>query len=117
MEFRELLMDWLSKISPAAAQRRNGKTNTCPICVAPLRRCGRNLFFVLALLLVPVPCFAQSRQMMRPADIVRVASVGDAQISPNGQWVVYTVSSIEEDKNVSTLWITRPGLESYTFPN
>lgn len=54
---------------------------------------------------------------MRPADVVRVANVTDAQISPNGQWVVYTVSSVDEDKNLSTLWIARPGLESYSLPN
>jgi dipeptidyl aminopeptidase/acylaminoacyl peptidase len=39
--------------------------------------------------------------------------VSDAQISPNGQWVVYTVSSVEEDKNVSTVWLARVGLDSY----
>jgi dipeptidyl aminopeptidase/acylaminoacyl peptidase len=44
---------------------------------------------------------------MTPADIVRVANVIDAQISPNGQWVVYTVSSVAEDKTVSTLWLAR----------
>ena len=53
---------------------------------------------------------------MRPLDVVRVANVSDAQISPNGQWVVYTVSSVEEDKNLSTLWIARPGLEAYSLP-
>jgi len=41
----------------------------------------------------------------RAADIVKVANVTDAQISPNGQWVVYAVSSVDEDKNVSTLWL------------
>ena len=104
--------------SPAKAQRRKGDFTIFNFSFAPLRLCGRKFFFdALLILTLFIPCFAQSRQMMRPADIVRVASVGDAQISPNGQWVVYTVSSIEEDKNVSTLWITRPGLESYTFPN
>jgi dipeptidyl aminopeptidase/acylaminoacyl peptidase len=45
--------------------------------------------------------------LITPQDIVRVANVTDAQISPNGQYVVYTVSSVAEDKNVSTLWIAR----------
>ncbi len=45
---------------------------------------------------------------MAPADIVRVANVTDAQISPNGQYVVYAVSSVVDDKTtVSTLWIAR----------
>jgi dipeptidyl aminopeptidase/acylaminoacyl peptidase len=55
---------------------------------------------------------AQTRNPMRPADVLRLDNVSDAQISPNGQWVVYSVSSVEEDKNVSTLWLTRVGLES-----
>ena len=62
------------------------------------------------------PCAAQGRQLMRPADVVRVATVSDAQISPNGQWVVYTVSSVDEDQNLSTLWIARLGLEPYSPP-
>ena len=44
---------------------------------------------------------------MTPADTVRVANVADAQISPNGQYVIYTVSSVADDKTVSTLWIAR----------
>ena len=67
-------------------------------------------------LLVAVCCMAQPRQPMRAQDILRVANVTDAQIAPNGQWVVYTVSSVDEDKNLSTLWIARPSLEPYTFP-
>ena len=65
--------------------------------------------FVVAVLIVTasvVTC-AQPRGVMRPADIVRVANVTDAQISPNGQYVVYTVSSIADDKTVSMIWIVR----------
>ncbi|HEX3253669.1 MAG TPA: S9 family peptidase [Pyrinomonadaceae bacterium] len=51
---------------------------------------------------------------MRAADVVKVANVSDAQISPNGQWVVYTVFSVDEDKNISTLWLARAGVDSYT---
>lgn len=56
--------------------------------------------------------YAQSRRLttpMAPADILRIANVGDAQISPNGQWVVYTVSTVTGDQTVSTLWLTRLG--------
>ncbi|HEU4832764.1 MAG TPA: S9 family peptidase [Pyrinomonadaceae bacterium] len=49
---------------------------------------------------------------MRPADVVKIANVTDAQISPNGQWVVYTVSTVDEEKNVSTLWLMRVGFEA-----
>jgi dipeptidyl aminopeptidase/acylaminoacyl peptidase len=52
---------------------------------------------------------AQARRPMAPADILRIANVSDAQISPNGEWVVYTVSTIEGDQTVSTLWLVRAG--------
>jgi dipeptidyl aminopeptidase/acylaminoacyl peptidase len=77
----------------------------------------RKSLLTLVLMLLAIPCSAQPRQGMRPADILRVANVTDAQISPNGQWVVYTVSSTEEDKTVSSLWLMRPGFESYSFSN
>lgn len=65
--------------------------------------------FVVAVLIVTasVVTWAQPPRPMRAADIVRVANVTDAQISPNGQYVVYTVSSIAEDRSLSTLWIAR----------
>jgi dipeptidyl aminopeptidase/acylaminoacyl peptidase len=53
---------------------------------------------------------------MRPADLVKIASVADVQISPNGQWVVYTVSSVDEDKNLSTLLLTRFGSDTRSGP-
>src|ERR1051326_3638588 len=60
-----------------------------------------------ALLLLVGAVVAQPRRPMMPADILRVANVTDAQISPNGLWVVYTVSTVDEDKNTSTLWLAR----------
>ena len=53
---------------------------------------------------------------MAPADILRIANVGDAQISPNGQWVVYTVSTVSGDQIVSTLWLARLGTATATVP-
>ena len=53
---------------------------------------------------------AQSRRAptsMTPGDILRVANVSDAQISPNGQWVVYTVSTVAGDETINTLWLVR----------
>ncbi len=50
---------------------------------------------------------AQSRRAMTPADTLRVAGVSDAQISPDGMWVVYTVSTVDGDGTRSALWIAR----------
>jgi len=55
---------------------------------------------------------AQTRRpptSMAPADILRVANVSDAQISPNGQWVVYTVATVSDEETVNTLWLVRAG--------
>jgi dipeptidyl aminopeptidase/acylaminoacyl peptidase len=49
----------------------------------------------------------QARRPMAPADILRIANVSDAQISPNGDWVVYTVSISEGDQTLTTLWLVR----------
>ena len=108
MEYTESLIDWQNERNfHAKAQRRKGKSKTFGVLFATLRLCVKYSFVLV--LLVP-PCFAQSR--MRVADVVRVVGVTDAQISPNGQWVVYTVSSVEEDKNVSTVWLARVGFDS-----
>src|SRR6266480_3671380 len=48
-----------------------------------------------------------SRRVMAPADILRIANVGDPQISPDGERVVYTVTTVEGNSSVTTLWIVR----------
>ncbi len=64
-----------------------------------------------------VVCVAQPRRPMTAADILRVANVTDVQMSPNGQWCVYTLSGVDEDQNVSTLWLVRMLPEQpYTSP-
>ena len=116
MEYRESLIACPNdKISHAKPQRR--KVGSMDLCVffAALRLCVRNPFIIF--LVFAIPCAAQQRGVMRAADVVKVQAVTDAQISPNGQWVIYTVSSVDEDKNVSTLWLARLGLEPITFPN
>ena len=68
---------------------------------------------VVVLSVLSVSSVAQPRRAMIPSDILRVANVTDAQIAPNGQWVVYTVSAVDEDKNVNTLWLARVGAEPF----
>src|SRR5687767_2515356 len=89
--------------------------------ISALRLCPfaslRELIATLIALLVSLSftsSLGQGRRPMAPADILRVAGVSDAQISPNGQWVVYTVSTTEGDRTISTLWLARAGQE---FPN
>ena len=81
----------------------------------------RNLF-AATLLLISLLSFAARAQprrpttTMTPADILRVATVGDPQISPIGDWVVYTVSAIEGDQIVTTLWLVRVGERLSSVP-
>ncbi len=58
--------------------------------------------------------YSQQRRPLTPADIVRVATVSDAQISPNGMWVVYTVTTVADDKSVNTLWLSGVGSSAVT---
>lgn len=67
------------------------------------------IFIAFLSLLSCSTVFAQVRRGMTPADTLRVANVGDAQISPDGEWVVYTVSTVERETTLTTLWITRVG--------
>ena len=58
---------------------------------------------------------SQPRRQMSPQDILRVANVSDVQMSPNGQWVVYTVATVGDDKTINTLWLARASVDlSYT---
>lgn len=64
-------------------------------------------YIFLALL---ISLFAQAINGQRawtPADTLRVAGVSDAQISPDGDWVVYTVSTTEDNATRTTLWLAR----------
>lgn len=60
--------------------------------------------FILLAALIRV---AQAQRAMTPPDILGIASVSDAQISPDGEWVVYTVAKVEGEATQSTLWIVR----------
>src|SRR2546430_4653307 len=71
------------------------------------------LGIILALSTVGV---AQPRRPMGPPDILRLATVSDAEIPPDVNWVVYTVSTFDEDKTFNTLWLARTGPDSGFYP-
>ena len=60
----------------------------------------------VAVLLIPVGA-ALAQRPMTADDILAVKQVGDAQISPNGKWVVYVVSAVDMAQNGvnSDLWL------------
>ncbi|HEX4773662.1 MAG TPA: S9 family peptidase [Bryobacteraceae bacterium] len=63
------------------------------------------------LLFVPILFFGQqttpSKRLLALEDLYSVQDVSDPQVSPDGQWVAYSVSTInrEEDKRVSNIWM------------
>lgn len=61
----------------------------------------------LFLLLVSGPAAAQTLRPMAIDDLFRVKRVADPQISPDGQWVVYAVTSVdlETNKTNADLWL------------
>jgi dipeptidyl aminopeptidase/acylaminoacyl peptidase len=68
----------------------------------------KNLAYVfLALLISLLAQSAHGQRAMTPADTLRIVNVSDAQISPDGDWVVYTVSTVEGNTTSTTLWLTR----------
>src|SRR5438067_3243275 len=76
----------------------------------------KSLFALALILLLFAVAPAQARRAMMPADILRVASLSDAEVSPDGEWVVYAVSTTDGNQTVSTLWLVRPGERFFRIP-
>jgi dipeptidyl aminopeptidase/acylaminoacyl peptidase len=62
---------------------------------------------VLVLLISTIAISVNGQQAMTPADTLRIKGVSDAQISPAGDRVVYTVSTTEDNTTRTTLWLAR----------
>ncbi|OLE55687.1 MAG: hypothetical protein AUG51_01760 [Acidobacteria bacterium 13_1_20CM_3_53_8] len=71
----------------------------------------RTLIFI-ALFLLASFTSAYAQRGMTPAETLRVAEVKDAQISPDGGWVVYTVTMNDADAQRTALWIVRAAGEA-----
>src|SRR5205085_3535240 len=52
---------------------------------------------------------AHAQRGMSPADTLRVATVADAQVSPDGERIVYTVTTIDGNETRTQLWLVRRG--------
>lgn len=51
--------------------------------------------------------YSQTKRPLKPSDVFRLQNIGDPQISPEGNWVAYTLSSVDSVKNRrnSDLWM------------
>ncbi|MDQ2937937.1 MAG: S9 family peptidase, partial [Acidobacteriota bacterium] len=76
-----------------------------------MRETPMKVFSMIAAAIIASTSFtaviSQTRRTFMPGDILRVANVSDAQISPNAQWVIYTVSTVEGNETLNTLWLAR----------
>ena len=50
---------------------------------------------------------AQSKRPMTPEDLYRIKKVSNPQVSPDGEWIAYTISvpSLEENRYNSDIWL------------
>src|SRR3989441_12935950 len=62
--------------------------------------------FACLLLLIASPLAAQKRAITFE-DFIALKSVSDPQLSPDGKWVAYTVStpSLQDNRKVSRVWV------------
>jgi len=62
---------------------------------------------VLLALTLATPLFAQSPRALEIDDLFALRSVGDPQISPDGEWVAYTVrrTILEDEKSETRIWM------------
>lgn len=72
-----------------------------------LSRLSRTLFVILIASLLAAAQTA--RHPLKLDDLARFRNVGDPQISPDGQWIAYTVSMIDvkEDKSSTHIWMAK----------
>ena len=76
----------------------------------PLSRIALQFAVIIAaLLLAPVAARAQARRAITATDIYRFKAVGEPRISPDGQWIAYTVGVVDsaKDSRTSDLWMVR----------
>jgi dipeptidyl aminopeptidase/acylaminoacyl peptidase len=68
------------------------------------------IYSLTLIFLITISISAQTppKRKLRPSDIYRMKDLSDAQISPEGKWVVYVLSRVDsvKDKNISNLWMT-----------
>ncbi|MEO5583508.1 MAG: S9 family peptidase, partial [Saprospiraceae bacterium] len=69
---------------------------------------SRLSFFVLMLMIIPELTSQVQKRNLQPDDIYRMQNIGDAQISPEGNWIAFTISTIDsaKDKRNTDLWMT-----------
>lgn len=64
--------------------------------------------------------YSQSKRPVIPADLYKIKAVSDGQISPDGKWIAYTITTIDsaKDKRNTDVWMSsEEGNESIQLTN
>jgi len=72
-----------------------------------MRRLTAALLVLSAALAITPPARAQAKRPLQSSDLYRLRDVRDPQISPDGGWVAFTVSSLDsaKDKSDNDIWM------------
>lgn len=64
-------------------------------------------YLILSMLIVAQTLQAQSKRKILPSDVYRLQNLSDAQVSPEGGWIAYVLSSVDstKDKRNSDVWM------------
>jgi dipeptidyl aminopeptidase/acylaminoacyl peptidase len=67
----------------------------------------RTSFLLVVFLSFCIGVFAQQKRAMTFEDVLAIKSVSDAQVSPDGKWIAYVVTSVDmkENANDADLWL------------
>lgn len=75
----------------------------------PTKLFMKKIFFFLTILFLSLHISAQTsaKRMLRPSDVYRLPSIGDAQLSPDGNWVAYVLTTVDsaKDKRNADIWM------------
>src|SRR6476659_1180406 len=65
------------------------------------------ILYMLILACLSLVTNAQNKRPITPTDIYRLQQCSDPKVSPDGNWVLYSLGSVDtaRDKSVSDLWM------------
>ena len=68
----------------------------------------RKIVFLLCCTAIAWNVQSQTKTPLKPADIYRLQNIGNAAIAPDGNWVVYSLSTVDKrkkDKQDDNIWM------------
>src|ERR1700757_4800161 len=78
----------------------------------------RRILLSLLILAFAVPALAQAKHPFTFEDMMKLKRVGDPQVSPDGKWVIFSVTDVDLAANTKTphIWIVPIGADASSAP-